>query len=83
MAVLVYMYTNMNWGTNLIKTGGLHEKHAVATWSLGNHLSTRLYWSSYKVLVVLVRFSKNTQMSNFMKICRVGAEIFHADGQTD
>jgi hypothetical protein len=21
------------------KSGGLHEKHAVATWSLGNHLS--------------------------------------------
>ena len=21
MAVIVYMYTNMNWGTNLIKTG--------------------------------------------------------------
>ena len=29
------------------------------------------------------RFSKNTQISNFMKIHRVGAEIFHADRQTD
>jgi hypothetical protein len=23
------------------KSGGLHEKHAVATWRLGNHLSIR------------------------------------------
>jgi hypothetical protein len=23
------------------KSGGLHEKHVVATWSLGNHLSIR------------------------------------------
>jgi len=30
----------------------------------------------------LVRFSKNTQISNFKKIRRVGAE-FHADGRTD
>jgi len=22
-----------------LKSGGLHEKHAVATWSLGNHLN--------------------------------------------
>ena len=26
---------------------------------------------------------ENTQISNFMKICPVGAEFFHADGQTD
>jgi len=31
----------------------------------------------------LNRFSKNTQISNFMKIRPVGAELFHADGQTD
>jgi hypothetical protein len=29
------------------------------------------------------RFSKNTQMSNFMKICPVGAELFHADRRAD
>jgi hypothetical protein len=27
--------------------------------------------------------SKNTQISNFMKIRPVGAELFHTDGQTD
>ena len=28
-------------------------------------------------------FSKNLQISNFMKIRLVGAEQFHEDGQTD
>jgi len=28
-------------------------------------------------------FRKNTQISNFMKIRPVGAEMFHADRQTD
>ena len=28
-------------------------------------------------------FSKNKQISNFMKICPVGAEMFHADRHTD
>jgi len=28
-------------------------------------------------------FPKNPQISNFMKIRRVGAELFHADGRTD
>jgi hypothetical protein len=28
------------------------------------------------------RFAKNTQISNFMKIRLVGAELFHAGGQT-
>ena len=31
----------------------------------------------------LDRFSKNTQMSNLIKIRPVGAELFHSDGQTD
>jgi len=29
------------------------------------------------------RFSKNTQILNFMKIRPVGAELLHVDGQTD
>jgi hypothetical protein len=28
-------------------------------------------------------FEKNIQISNFMKICPVAAELFHADRQTD
>ena len=31
----------------------------------------------------LDRFSKNTQISNLMKIRRLGAELFNADGWTD
>jgi len=30
---------NMKLVTTRFKWGGLHEKHAVATWNLGNHLS--------------------------------------------
>jgi hypothetical protein len=33
-------------------------------------------------LAFLGRFSKNTPLSNFMIIHSVGAEKFHADGQT-
>ena len=32
---------------------------------------------------MLDRFSKKAQISNFVKIRPVGAELFHADGQTD
>jgi hypothetical protein len=31
----------------------------------------------------LHRFSKNNQMSNFMKIRQVGAELFQADGHDE
>jgi len=30
---------NMKFVTTKFKSGGLHEKHVVATWNLGNHLS--------------------------------------------
>ena len=40
---LFYMYTNIKKKvTRKFKSGGLHEKHVVATWKLGNHLSIRL-----------------------------------------
>jgi len=30
---------NMNLVTTTFKSGGLYEKHVVATWNLGNHLN--------------------------------------------
>ena len=39
----------------------------------------RLYWN----LHFLGIFSKNPRTSNFMKICPVGDEMFHADERTD
>jgi hypothetical protein len=33
--------------------------------------------------IFLNRFLKNTEMSNFMKIRPVGAEVLHLDGQTN
>ena len=30
---------NMKLVTTKFKSGGVHEKHVVATWNLGNHLS--------------------------------------------
>ena len=34
---------NMKLVTNKFKSGGLHEKHVVATWNVGNRLSTFAY----------------------------------------
>jgi len=52
-----------------------------------------VYWSSCKVPVTCLsdlnetyfsyELSKNIQISNFMKIRSVGAEIFHADRRKD
>ena len=35
--VILRVYKNMKLVTTKLKSGGLHEKHAVATWNLGNH----------------------------------------------
>ena len=58
-----------------------------------NNCAKHLFWLSCNVPVILVRFlwnlcfldrySKNTQISNFMKIRPVEAELFHVDRWTD
>jgi len=39
VAVVILHVHNMKLFTTKFKSGGLHEKHVVATWNLGNHLS--------------------------------------------
>jgi len=38
----VHKYEKKKKVTRKFKSGGLHEKHVVATWELGNHLSIHL-----------------------------------------
>jgi hypothetical protein len=45
--------------------------------------SARYFLSDLKKLEFSRHIFKNTQISNFMKICPVGAELLHADGRTD
>jgi len=37
--IIIICIQNMKLVTNKFKSGGLHEKHVMATWNLGNHLS--------------------------------------------
>ena len=39
VAVVILHVQNMKLVNTEFKSGGLHEKHVVATWNLGNHLS--------------------------------------------
>jgi hypothetical protein len=49
---------------------------------IGLHKEYQLFLSDFKELNSLDRFSKYTQISSVTKICPVGAELFHVDGQT-
>ena len=51
---------------------------------IGLHVKYPLFlFDSHETWSFRDRFSKNTQISNFMKIRPVEAEVFHADVQTD
>jgi len=41
-AVILHVHKYEKKVTRKFKSGGLHEKHVVATWKLENHLSIRL-----------------------------------------
>jgi hypothetical protein len=45
---------------------------------IGLHVKCPLFLPDF-----LCRFSKKTQIENFMKIRSVGAELFHVDRRTD
>jgi len=40
--VILHVHKYEKKVTRKFKSGGLHERHVVATWELGNHLSIRL-----------------------------------------
>jgi hypothetical protein len=48
-----------------------------------NMFRTKLLVRCQLNLTLIDRFLNNTKISNLMKICPVGAELFHADGQTE
>ena len=50
---------------------------------VGLHVKYPLFLSDFnQTTIFLDRLSTNPQISNFMNIRPVGAEFFHADGQT-
>jgi len=51
--------------------------------SSGLQLKYTSFLSDFNETWIFPSFSKNTQISNFMKIRRVGTEFFHAGGRAD
>jgi hypothetical protein len=52
--------------------------------SVGLHIKYPLFLSDFnETWIFLDRFSNNTQISQFVKICPVGAKLFYVDGWMD
>jgi hypothetical protein len=50
--------------TTKFKSGGLHEKHVVATWNLGNHLSICLILLCLALINAKQSTTKKTESTN-------------------
>jgi len=51
---------------------------------IGLHIHYSLFLSEFKkTWIFSTDFQKNTKISNYIKICPMGAELLHADGRTD
>jgi len=51
---------------------------------IGLHVKYPSITSDYsETCIFSTAFPRNTQISNFVKIRRVGTQLFHADGETD
>jgi len=50
---------------------------------IGPQVKYPLFLSDFTETYFLDRFSKNTQIPNFMKIRPLGAELYHVERQTD
>jgi hypothetical protein len=52
--------------------------------NIGLHIKYPLFFSDFNVTSIFsTYFQKNTEISNFVKIRPVGAELFHADNRTE
>ena len=50
---------------------------------IGLHAKYPFFLFDFNEILISSTVSKNTQISNFMKIRPVGVELSHADGQTE
>ena len=83
MAVVIWhVYKIWHWFATKFTSGGLHEKHVVATWNVGNHLSIRLKTDTGKPSKTCVEVAGRrtfrvltfSQQSDIMKLIMSGDE---------
>jgi len=66
---------NMKLVTNKFKSGGLHEKHVVATWNLGNHLRLSYYVTSLDFEGPLSESTTKLQVSVSIQAARIQRQM--------
>jgi hypothetical protein len=78
VCVLIFSTTFVWKTSHCMKKWARYDKKYV-----GLHVKCPLSCSIIWNVIFFDSYSKNLQISNFMKICPVGAELFHVDGWTD